>query len=86
VRLLYFAWVRERAGVATEEVTPPVHVTDVTGLIAWLRQRGGGPAQALTEMALIRVAVNQEHVRLDHPVGPDDEIAFFPPVTGGLAG
>ena len=83
MRLLYFAWVREKAGLADEEVTPPANVRDVAGLIAWLAARGGGPAAALADPARVRVAVNQEHVGLDHPVGADDEIAFFPPVTGG---
>lgn len=83
MRLLYFAWVREKAGVADEEVTPPPDVTDVAGLVNWLCQRGGGPANALADLRTVRVAVNQEHVALDHPVCPGDEVAFFPPVTGG---
>lgn len=83
MRLLYFAWVREKAGTGQEEVTPPAEVTDVAGLIAWLRDRGGGPADALADLRLVRVAVNQEYVALDHPVGGSDEVAFFPPVTGG---
>ncbi len=83
MRLLYFAWVREKAGRGQEEVTPPAEVADVAGLIAWLRGRGGGPADALADLRLVRVAVNQEYVALDHPVGGNDEVAFFPPVTGG---
>jgi molybdopterin synthase sulfur carrier subunit len=83
VKLLYFAWLRDKAGHAAEEVTPPADVTDLRGLVGWLRTRGGGPAVALADLTLVRMAVNQEYVGLDHPVGPDDEIAFFPPVTGG---
>jgi sulfur-carrier protein len=83
VRVLYFAWIREKAGMAAEEVTPPESVTDVAGLVSWLRSRGGGPADALAELSLLRFAVNHEHARLDHPVGRDDEVAFFPPITGG---
>jgi molybdopterin converting factor subunit 1 len=83
VRVLYFAWVREKAGLAAEEITPPESVTDVAGLIAWLRERGGGPAEALGDLSLLRIAVNHEHARLDHVVGRDDEVAFFPPITGG---
>ncbi|MBL8666935.1 MAG: molybdopterin converting factor subunit 1 [Rhodospirillales bacterium] len=83
MRLLYFAWVREKAGKGQEEVAPPAEVADVAGLIAWLRSRGGGPADALADLRLVRVAVNQEYVALDHPVGGSDEVAFFPPVTGG---
>jgi molybdopterin synthase sulfur carrier subunit len=83
VRVLYFAWIREKAGLATEEVTPPESVTDVAGLVSWLRARGGGPAEALADLSLLRIAVNHEHARLDRHVRRDDEVAFFPPITGG---
>jgi molybdopterin synthase sulfur carrier subunit len=83
VRVLYFAWIREKAGLATEEVTPPESVTDVAGLVSWLRALGGGRASALADLSLLRIAVNHEHARLDHPIGQDDEVAFFPPITGG---
>ena len=83
MRVLYFAWVRTRIGRAEEEVTPPGTVRDVAGLLAWLRARGPGHAEALADLSLIRVAVNQEFARPGHPVAPGDEIAVFPPVTGG---
>jgi sulfur-carrier protein len=83
VRVLYFAWVREKAGIGAEQVVLPATVTDVGGLIAWLRARGGGQAAALADLGRLRVAVNQEHVAFDHPLAPGDEVAFFPPVTGG---
>jgi len=83
MRLLYFAWVREKAGTGQEEVTPPAAVADVAALVGWLRARGGGPAEALADLRLVRIAVNQEHVALDHPLAASDEVAFFPPVTGG---
>lgn len=86
MRILYFAWVRERAGTGEEAVTPPPEVTDVAGLVDWLRGRGGGPATALADPSRVRVAVNQEHVGLDHPVAAGDEVAFFPPMTGGRGG
>lgn len=83
MKLIYFAWLREKAGVGEENVTPPETVTDVNTLVNWLRQRGGGYAEAFADLALVRVAVNQEYVTLDHPIGAGDEVAFFPPVTGG---
>ena len=83
MRVLYFAWIREKAGLAAEEVTPPESITDVAGLVSWLRARGGGPASALADPSLLRVAVNHQHARFDHPVGREDEVAFFPPITGG---
>jgi len=83
VRLLYFAWLRARIGCAEEEMPLPPQVRDVAGLLAWLRARGGGHAEALQNLAVVRVAVNQEYVGLDHPLGEGDEVAIFPPVTGG---
>jgi len=83
MKILYFAWLRTRTGIGEEEVTPPPTVTDVAGLVDWLRGRGPGYAKALENLDVVRVAVNQEHVGLDHPVTPEDEIALFPPVTGG---
>ncbi len=83
MRLLYFAWVRTRIGVAEEEIAPPPEVRDVAALLSWLRGRGPGYAAALAEDGVIQVAVNQIHARAHDPVGPDDEVAVFPPVTGG---
>ena len=81
--LLYFAWVRERIGRDSEEVALPADVQTVAALLDWLRSRGGGYAQALEDLSVIRVAVNQEFATPDHAVADGDEIALFPPVTGG---
>jgi len=83
MKILYFAWVRETVGRGEEDVTVPPGVGTVADLIAWLASRGGGYGTAFADPARLRAAVNQAHARLDHTVGPDDEIAFFPPVTGG---
>jgi molybdopterin synthase sulfur carrier subunit len=83
VRLLYFAWLRARVGCAEEEVTLPPEIRDVSGMLDWLRSRGAGHAEALRNLAIVRVAVNQEYVGFDHPVRDGDEVAIFPPVTGG---
>ena len=83
MKVLYFAWLRTRAGVAEEEVTPPADVRTVGDLLAWLRLRSDGHAAALKDLAIVRVAVNQEFAKLDHPVKDGDEVALFPPVTGG---
>jgi molybdopterin synthase sulfur carrier subunit len=83
MKLLYFAWLKQRTGLAEEDVTPPASVTDVASLLAWLKGRGPGYAAALRDLSVVRVAVNQEYVRADHPVAPGDEVALFPPVTGG---
>jgi sulfur-carrier protein len=83
VKLLYFAWLRSRIGVAEEDVALPSEVGDVAALLDWLRSRGGGYAEALQDLRIVRVAVNQDYVGLEHPVREGDEVAIFPPVTGG---
>jgi len=80
---LYFAWLRARIGHAEEDLAVPAEVRDVAGLLLWLRGRGGGYAEALRDLSVVRVAVNQEYVGTDHPIHDGDEVALFPPVTGG---
>ncbi len=83
MKILYFAWLRDKVGIAEEDVTPPAEIRDVAGLVEWLKLRGGNFDQALADLSVVRVAVNQEHVPFDHPVAAGDEVALFPPVTGG---
>jgi len=83
MRVLYFAWVRQKVGMAEEEVAPPPEVTDVAALMAWLVGRSPGHAAAFAHGRSIRAAVNQEFAAPDRPIGAGDEVAFFPPVTGG---
>jgi len=83
MKILYFAWLRQRAGIGEETVSPPEEVRDVGGLMRWLAARTPGHAAAFADPAQVRAAVNQEFCGPDHPVKPGDEVAFFPPVTGG---
>ena len=83
MQLLYFGWVRTRIGKGGEEIEPPETVTDVRALIDWLQSRGDGYAEALADLTAIRVAVNQEMAELDAGIGRGDEVALFPPMTGG---
>jgi molybdopterin synthase sulfur carrier subunit len=83
VNVLYFAWVRQKAGVSEERLELPPRVRSVRELAEFLRARGGGFAEAFGDLSRLRAAVNQEHVGFEAPIGPDDEVAFFPPVTGG---
>ena len=83
MNLLYFAWVRQKVGRSAETLALPAHVKTVGDLAAHLRGRGAGYAEAFADLSRIKAAVNQEHVAADAPVGDGDEVAFFPPVTGG---
>jgi len=83
LHLLYFAWLRERVGLAEERVTPPAGVATVGDLIAWLRQRSPGHEAAFATARAVRCAVNQEFAGPEARLSPGDEVAFFPPVTGG---
>jgi molybdopterin synthase sulfur carrier subunit len=83
VKLLYFAWVKQKIGRGEEDFPLPPGVTAVSGLIAVLRERGTGYAEAFAEPSRLKAARNQEHVGFDARIEDGDEIAFFPPVTGG---
>jgi molybdopterin synthase sulfur carrier subunit len=83
MKLVYFAWVRERVGKAEEEVTPPAQVKTVAELMAWLGQRGDEYAHAFEQAKSIRAAIDRSHVRPDTLIAGAREIAFFPPMTGG---
>lgn len=83
MKILYFALLRERVGIAEETLTLPAAVRTVGDLVTWLKDRSAGHAAALADPALVRVAVNQDYAQPDHAVQDSDEIAFFPPVTGG---
>ena len=81
--ILYFAWLRERTGASQESVTLPAGVATVGELTAWLAQRSPGHASAFANRRTVRCAVNQDFADPATPVSPGDEVAFFPPVTGG---
>jgi len=83
MQLLYFAWLRERIGLSEERVEPPSGTASVADLVNWLRSRGAGYAEALADTARVRCAVNQEFATGEAAIADGDEIAFFPPITGG---
>jgi molybdopterin synthase sulfur carrier subunit len=83
VKILYFAWVRERIGKTEEVVEPPAAVRTVGDLVAWLSKRGDEYAHAFENPKVIRAAIDRTHVKPDAALGDAHEIAFFPPMTGG---
>lgn len=83
MKVLYFAWLRQKVGRGEETVEAPSSVRTVADLAAWLGARGGGYADAFADLKRLRAAVNQEHGDFSVAVKAGDEVAFFPPVTGG---
>ncbi|MBO0752637.1 MAG: molybdopterin converting factor subunit 1 [Bradyrhizobiaceae bacterium] len=83
MKLVYFAWVRERIGKTEEVVDLPAGVATVGDLIAWLAGRGEEYAYAFENPAIIRAAINHAHVKATAPLAGAREVALFPPMTGG---
>lgn len=83
LKLLYFARLREAVGLAQEEIPVPQAVADIQGLMAWLAARGGAWQQEFAGCRPLRAAINQTLVANTATFKAGDEIAFFPPVTGG---
>ena len=83
VRLLYFAWLREKVGCSAEDVDIPVGLATVADLVDWLKARGPQHAEAFARPQVVRTALDKVHVKPSAVLGQAREIAFFPPVTGG---
>ena len=83
MKLRYFAWVRERIGKAEEDVDLPDGVATIGALMTWLAAKGDGYAYAFENPKIIRAAIDKTHVRADAAIARANEIAFFPPMTGG---
>ena len=83
MKVKYFAWVRERVGMAEETIEPPAAVRTVEDLMGWLARRNESYAHAFETPRVIRAAIDHAHVRSDTAIAGAGEIAFFPPMTGG---
>ena len=83
VKLVYFAWVRERVGKESEIVEPPPGLTTVADLVDWLKTRGEEYAYAFENAGVVRAAIDRVHAKPDALLAGAAEIAFFPPMTGG---
>jgi sulfur-carrier protein len=83
MKVLYFAWLRERVGKPEEVVEPPASVRTVGDLAAWLAAQGEEYAEAFSNPAVVRAAIDRVHVKPDAAIAGAREVAFFPPMTGG---
>lgn len=83
MKIVYFAWVRERIGKTDEDIDVPADVRTVGDLIGWLSERGEEYAYAFENPKTIRAAIDRTHVNRDAQLAGAREIAFFPPMTGG---
>jgi molybdopterin synthase sulfur carrier subunit len=83
MRLVYFAWVRERVGKTDEAVDLPEGIATVADLVGWLKTRGEEYEYAFENESIVRAAIDHVHVKPDASIAGAREIAFFPPMTGG---
>ena len=83
MKVLYFAWLRERIGTGEESLEPPPEVATVGQLVEWLSRRGETYAHAFSNPKVVRAAIDRSHVTADARIAGAREIAFFPPMTGG---
>jgi sulfur-carrier protein len=83
MKLIYFAWVRERIGKPEEEVSLPAEIATIADLARWLAGRGEEYAYAFENPGIVRAAIDRAHVTPEAPIAGAREIAFFPPMTGG---
>ena len=83
MKLVYFAWVRERVGKTDEDIEVPESVGTVADLVRWLKGRGEEYGYAFENEGVVRAAIDHVHVKPEASIAGAREIAFFPPMTGG---
>lgn len=79
----YFAWLRDHTGCAQEQLACPPDVKTISDLMSVISARSAAHAGAFAQDGIIRVAINQEFASFEDAISDEDEIAFFPPITGG---
>jgi|TARA_B100001093_G_C26016824_1_gene672149 molybdopterin synthase sulfur carrier subunit len=83
MKILYFSWLKEKIGTNSEEIDKPIKVETVMDLIQFLKNISKGHEDAFTHLKSVKVAVNKNFANFETEINNNDEIAFFPPVTGG---
>ena len=83
MHIKYFSWVKDQIGIESENITINEKINSVNELIIFLKKKNEKYSKAFEDLSVIRCAVNMEVVNLDNKINDNDEIAFFPPMTGG---
>lgn len=83
MRILYFAWLKTKLQMTEETISWSEDCSDTDSLVRWMKTRGPAFAEVFSDLEVVRVAVNQEYITGNTKLGKEDEVAFFPPVTGG---
>ena len=83
MKILYFSWIREKVGVSSQEINIDENISDISEIIVFLKNFSAKHHNALSDQNSIRVAINKNFSSFDTKIKNKDEIAFFPPVTGG---
>ena len=83
MKIFYFAWVRDKMGMDEEEIQLPNGIHTAGDFIDWFKDRGAAEAEVIGASEMVKMAVNQEYAAPGHPISNEDEVALFPPVTGG---
>ena len=83
MNILYFSWIKDKLGKAKENITVDQNIKSVAELITFLESKDETYKEVFKDMSSIRVSINMETANMDDPISINDEIAFFPPMTGG---
>ena len=83
MKIIYFSWVKKNLGISEEKINPPKNIKSIKLLIEWLSSKNYKYEKVFLKKKLIKVAVNHQVVNLNKKIKENDEIAFFPPLTGG---
>ena len=83
MKILYFAWVRDKIGLDSEEFDLPAEIVTAGEFIEWFKTRGDTYAEVIGASDTVKMAINQEYAGPESAISNEDEVALFPPVTGG---
>ena len=83
MKIFYFAWVRDKIGLDSEEVELPAEIVTAEAFVEWFKTRGDAYAEVIGESNAVKMAINHEYAGPENAISNKDEVALFPPVTGG---